>query len=365
MSNTGRTTPPDADRETLVSIIDRYVGEGNFSGVVLMKQGKEEILAEARGFANRGCQMPNGLETRFDTASLGKLFTATAAFRLSDRGLIGLGERIGDIVDLAGTKIPPEVTLAHCLSHSSGIADDADEEAGEDYEELFKTKPCYMLREAKDFLPQFAYKDPLFAPGTRSRYNNCAYVLAGLALEARSGLSFHELVRQEVLLPAGLASSGYYAKDGIEPGLAEGYASIEDEGGGILGYRKNIYAFPPIGSPDSGIYVTARDIARLFEAIEGENFLSPASREAMLAPVIDAYGLDSGGSRKYGYCLEFSYDAGGRLERYGKDGCNPGVSTIAMRYPASGGFIVALSNQDSDVWRLNLDLAKAAGFAAG
>lgn len=353
------------DRRALISLIDLWAREGNFSGCILMKRGADELFAEARGLAHRGFMVPNGLMTRFDTASLGKLFTAAAAFRLVDKGLIGLDERIRDIVDLSGTRIPAEVTLAHCLTHSSGIADDADEESGEDYEELFRTLPCYMLRETKDFLPQFAFKEPLFPAGTKTRYNNCAYILAGLALERRSGLGFHELIRREVLGPAGLSASGYFPKDGTEPGVAEGYASVEDESGKLLGYRKNIYAYPPVGSPDAGICVTVRDLALLFEAIEGDAFLSPASRSAMLSPVTEAFRLENGGTRKYGYCLEFSYSPEGKLERYGKDGCNPGVATIAMRYPASGGFIAILSNQDADVWKLSRELAGAAGFTGG
>ena len=74
------------------------------------------------------CPMP--VDTRFDTASLGKLFTAAAAFRLVDRGLLGLDEPVRAIADLAGTAVPGEVTLRHCLTHCSGISDDADEEAG-------------------------------------------------------------------------------------------------------------------------------------------------------------------------------------------------------------------------------------------
>lgn len=46
-----------------------------------------------------------------------------------------------------------EVNIFHLLTHTSGIADDADEEEGEDYEELWKLKPNYSVRETIDFLP--------------------------------------------------------------------------------------------------------------------------------------------------------------------------------------------------------------------
>lgn len=349
---------------SLSAIVDRHEREDLFSGSVLVARGDTVLLHEARGWAHRGFSVPNTVDTRFDTASLGKLFTAAAAFRLADRGILGLDEAIRDFVPLEGTKIPGDVTVRHCLTHTSGIADDADEEAGEDYEDIWKTRPCYRVRECADFLPQFAYKEPAFPVGSASRYNNCAYVLVGLALEARSGLSFRELVRREVIEPAGLSRTGYFAKDSTEPGIAEGYATVEGPHGKAAGFRKNIYAFPPIGSPDAGILSTPEDLRRLFRAIEGEGFLSPGPRRDFLAPRVDAFTLRGGGLRRYGHCLEFDCAPDGTLIRYGKDGINPGVAAIAMRYPGSDGFIAILANQDADVWALCRELAGAAGFAA-
>jgi CubicO group peptidase (beta-lactamase class C family) len=348
----------------LRAIVDRHESEGLFAGAVLVARGGDELLAEARGFAHRGFSVPNTLDTRFDTASLSKLLTAVAAFRLVDRGLLGLDESVRGIVDLPeGARIPADVTIRHCLTHSSGIADDADEEAGEDYEEIWKATPCYMVRETLDFLPQFVYKEPLFPAGTQSRYNNCAYVLVGLALERRSGLGFRELIAREVLGPAGMASSGYFAKDGVEPGVAEGYATVKGPDGKPSGFRKNVYSYPPIGSPDAGAFVTVRDLERLFEAIEGGSFLAPESRVEFLSPRIDALTLKNGDLRRHGYCLEHDFDPTGKLIRYGKDGVNPGVAATAMRYPAAEGFVAILANQDANVWTMCRELAGAAGFA--
>ncbi|MCU6340309.1 beta-lactamase family protein, partial [Enterobacter quasiroggenkampii] len=107
-------------------------------------------------------------------------FTAVAILQLVDRGKLRLDDCITDIIDLTGTKIPTDVTITHLLTHTSGIADDADEELGEIYEELFISKPNYSIRNCIDFIPQFAYKDPKFKAGTDVSYNNCAFVLLGL-----------------------------------------------------------------------------------------------------------------------------------------------------------------------------------------
>ena len=351
-------------RDGLCALIDRHEAEHLFSGAVLVMRGEEELLACARGLAHRGFAVPNAVDTRFDTASLGKLFTAAAAFRLVDRGLLDLDEPVRAIADLAGTAIPEDVTLRHCLTHCSGISDDADEEAGEDYEALWRTTPVYGIRETRDFLAQFAHKAPRFPAGTQSRYNNCAYVLVGLALEARSGMPFRELVRREVLEPAGLADTGYFAKDSVSPRIAEGYATVRDAEDRPAGFRKNLFSFPPIGSPDAGILTTVRDLHRFFRALEGGPLLSPACRRQFLEPQVDAFTLRSGDVRRYGFGLEHDLAPDGRCRRYGKDGVNPGVAAIAMRYPGSGGFIAILANQDADVWGLCRGLAELAGFSA-
>lgn len=353
----------DGKAGELSAIVGRYAAEKNFSGALIVEREGTELFGAASGLAHRGFKAPNRVETRFDTASVTKLFTAAAAFRLIDRGLMGLDERIGDLVDLSGTKIPAAVTLRHCLTHSSGLADDADEEAGEDYEAIWRERPCYLVRETADFLPQFAHKEPLFPPGTRVRYNNCAFVLAGLALEARSGLPYRELVAREVFGPAGMTSSLFAARDEADlPDIAEGYATVEDAEGKAIGLRKNIYAFPPVGSPDSGAFTTVRDLSRFFRAVEGPDFLGEAARTEFLRAVMKAADLKNGDERRQGYAFEHDFRPDGSLLRYGKDGVNPGVAAIAMRYPRSGGFVAILSNQDSDVWSLCRELAAAAGL---
>jgi CubicO group peptidase (beta-lactamase class C family) len=106
------------------------------SGVVLIRRGDQTVFSGAYGWASRRWAVPNTLATRFDTASITKLFTSVAAMQLVDDGRLELDTPITEIVDLTGTTISPTVTVRHLLTHTSGIADDADEEAGESYEAL-------------------------------------------------------------------------------------------------------------------------------------------------------------------------------------------------------------------------------------
>src|SRR5215472_14596364 len=129
-----------------------------FSGVVLITQGSTQLFAGAYGYASRAWKVPNSLATRFDTASVTKLFTAIATLQLIDRGLLAFDTPVIDFLGLQGTAIAHTVNVFHLLTHTSGIADDADEESGEDYADIWKTRANYAVIETADFLPQFAYK---------------------------------------------------------------------------------------------------------------------------------------------------------------------------------------------------------------
>ena len=64
-----------------------------FSGVVLITRGASRSYARAFGYASRAWRVPNTLDTRSDTASITKLFTAIATLQLIDRGLLAFGQR--------------------------------------------------------------------------------------------------------------------------------------------------------------------------------------------------------------------------------------------------------------------------------
>jgi len=49
-----------------------------YSGVVLITRGAEPLFSGAYGYASRFWKVKNTLATRFDTASITKLFTAVA-----------------------------------------------------------------------------------------------------------------------------------------------------------------------------------------------------------------------------------------------------------------------------------------------
>ena len=333
--------------------LDEYFRERErahqFSGVALITQGERTLWSGAYGQAARAWAVPNTLDTRFDTASITKLFTAVAALQLVDQGRLALDTRVIDRLGLRDTTISPEVTLYQLLTHSSGIGDDAEEEADERYEDLWLARSSYLVRETADFLPQFVHKPPNFPPGQGCRYNNVGFILAGLLIEQASGLSFRDYVRQHVFAPAGMADTDFFAMDRVNARVAEGADPLFDEAGALTGWKRNLFSYPPIGSPDAGAHVTAADLDRFVRQMKAGRLLSPALTVAFFTPQV-AHSPQGDGHLWAGLGLWFQVDGAGNVVYAEKEGINAGVSGVVRHYPSADLNVVLLSNMEAGVW---------------
>lgn len=333
----------------ILSLFDEHAQHCNFSGVALIKQGNIPLLEYVSGFAHKGFGIQNKMTTLFDSASITKLFTAAGIVLLENHGMLNFDDKIHSIIDLVGTKIPTDVEICHLLTHTSGIADDADEENGEEYAALFRSSPNYAIRDNIDLLPNFAYKEPIFKAGSNVRYNNCAFVLLGLVIEKLTGQSYREFISENIFKPFGMESTLFSSKDDTDLNIAEGYYLTNNQNGLSI-WRKNIYSFPPIGTADSGAYTTVFDLDRFIRYIKNSSVF-----EKMLYPQCMISRTSKQGNIRYGYAFEFIEKQDEIFCVY-KEGCNPGVCNILCYYPKSDITFAILANQDCNVWKLQREI---------
>jgi CubicO group peptidase (beta-lactamase class C family) len=312
-----------------------------FSGVVLIREADRTVFSGAYGWASRRWPVRNTVDLRFDTASVTKLFTSVAALQLVDEGLLDLDRPITEIVGLAGTTISPDVTVRHLLTHTSGIADDADEEADESYEALWVDTPVYSVLSTRDHLPQFADKPPNFPPGTDCRYCNAGYLLVGLAIEQLTGVAYRDHIRSAVFARAGMTDSDFYDRRAAAPRVAEGWDPVTGPDGRITGWNQNIYSYPSIGSPDGGAHATVADLVRFLRAVRAGELLSAERTELFLTPQVRHHD-----DVWFGFGLEFVVDQDGTVRNYYKDGGNTGASAIARHYPQARLDVAMASNAE-------------------
>jgi CubicO group peptidase (beta-lactamase class C family) len=319
------------------------------SGVALITRGGEVIFEGAYGWASRAWGVPMRPDMRFDCASITKLFTAVATLQRVDAGDFSLDTSAIDFLGLTGTTISPDVTVRHLLTHTSGIADDADEEDGERYEDLWVDRPSYSVRDTSGHLANFVHKPPRFSPGQDARYCNAGFILLGLMVEKATGTGYRDYVCEHVFAPAGMTRSGFFAMDDVVPEVAEPCEPVLDANGQITGWRRNIYSYPPIGDPAGDAHVTAHDLVRFMEALRANGLASPELTAQMCTPHVLAKQREDG-TRHYGYATQFHLDPTGQVSWWGKDGVNVGVSGEVDYYPGHDATMVVLASSEDGAW---------------
>lgn len=324
--------------------------EGRFTGSVLVMQGKRPLVEVCAGSADRATATPIHPGTRFGLASLSKAFTATAILTCVRDGLLGIEDRVVDLLPAARRPrtMAPEVTVHHLLTHTSGIGDYAEEDEDlpgyvEDYAALWRDVPMYRIERPDDLLPLYVDAPPTAQPGAGFHYSNAGFVLLGALLEEVTGREFVPAVTERVLQPAGMESSGYFRSDEPVPDVAVGYLRRSDD----APWRSNIYSVPVIGNGDGGAHATPRDLDRFLRAIASGDLLGPdlgARMRSRHVPVSDGVW--------YGYGLYLRADGS-----FGHGGGDPGVETVARHVPDRDLTLVALCNGEDmlgDVWPLVL-----------
>src|SRR5215210_1537588 len=118
--------------QNLRHAVDSIVDANGFSGVVRVDRDEQVELAEAYGLAHRGYEIPNTVDTQFAIASGTKGLTALAIASLLEDGSLDLSTTARSVLDQDLPLIRDDVTVEHLLSHTSGIGDYLDEEAGAD-----------------------------------------------------------------------------------------------------------------------------------------------------------------------------------------------------------------------------------------
>jgi CubicO group peptidase (beta-lactamase class C family) len=86
-----------------------------FSGVISIVQGSKSIFQGAYGFADKANEIPNRIDTRFGTASAGKVFVAAAILGLIEQNIISFDTTIGEILKFDLKEIDSEITIRQLL----------------------------------------------------------------------------------------------------------------------------------------------------------------------------------------------------------------------------------------------------------
>lgn len=309
--------------------VESLTREDRFSGALLVARGDKVLVREARGYANQPWQAPNRTSTRFHMASVGKMWTATAVVRLAERGKLSLDDTLARWVPTYPHKeAASKITLRMLLQHRGGIGDWDGRRLG----------PISSSAAAATMT------EPPAEPGKSFAYSNAGYVLLSAAAEAASGLTFEQLMEQEIFKPAGMTRSGVWPVTAIVPDRATGYLRPASDPL-AFGPRYANDQFLGHGADGSGGgYSTVDDMLAFLRALTTGRLVKPETLQMMIAQSGEFPGAPR--PARYGLGLNLSECAGAPTLGHGGGGQNSGVSSVAYATVGGPWTVIVLSNYD-------------------
>lgn len=332
----GRAAGADGDGDLarrLRDHCDRLAREEGFSGVCRLMRGERMLFQRAYGLRNRGEGLPNTPETRFNVASVGKMFTALAILRFVEAGRLRLeGRLIEAWPDYPDRAVAERITLEQILTHRAGLGNQV----------MFKPKTGFTSASTQtDYLRLFAGEGLAGEPGVMA-YSNDGYVLLGALIERLAGRDYREHCRETIFAPLGMRNTGIHAIDEIVPNLAVPYVRDLPRPGV---WRAAVSTDGVSGGAAGGGYSTVGDLARFGAAMRAGRLLSPALTRAW------TLGRVPFRSGQYGYGVQVETINGVRL--YGHTGGHHGVAAeLLVVEPTDLVFVVLSNGEVEPYWAL-------------
>ena len=311
-------------------LLDEQEAADKFSGSVLVARGDQLILTAARGYAIHPNVLRNQPDTKFNIASVTKMFTAIAVMQLVAQGKLDLHVPVATY----NPNLPhaSEITIHQLLTHTAGFDrywNDAYRAARSD------------LRTIADYLKLFADTPLEFPPGTRHHYGNSGYVILGALIEQVTGMSYYEYMRQEFFLPIGMKDTDFYEMDLPIANCTVGYTHENWFGPEDGKLRSNQFIYGVKGSPSEHCFSTVQDLFLFFQALQSQRLLDGHYTELCMTP----HASDEKPGAHYGYGFHIIDDGRhGRLIGHG--GRAMGGDTFAVTYRELGHTVIVLSNYD-------------------
>jgi CubicO group peptidase (beta-lactamase class C family) len=265
-----------AVKERLDTIAKSYSDGHAFMGAVLVVDGDQTLLDKGYGMAEVEWSVPDSPDARFRICSLTKQFTAALVLLLQQDGKLRIEEPVAKYLPDV-PKSWEKVTLVDLLQHSSGIPEITRDKGIEAWSMSAHT-PAEEMALVRD--------KPLdFEPGIQASYSNSNYLVLGLVIEKLSGEKYGDLLRERILGPLGMRSTGLDLDDAVIAKSARGYRPGKE---GFVPARSMSMTVPwAAGS----MYSTTGDLLLWERGLFGGRILNEASLKAMTTAGKGGWGL--------------------------------------------------------------------------
>ncbi len=300
------------------------VSEQKLPGLAISVSVDNKIVwSEGFGFADLENRVPVTAQTRFRIGSISKLFTAAAAARLYEQGVLDLDAPVQKYVPSYQQKEFP-ITSRQLLGHLAGVR----HYRRDDYVNQRR------FENISDSLSTFRNDPLLHPPRSKYLYSSYGFVLLSAVIEGASEQDFKAFLQKQVFEPMGMQDT------------------LVDDNRKIIDNRSRFYAKSSEGAISNEIYMdtsdrmaaggflsTAEDLVRFGSTSLQDLFLKPANRAQMFRSQETIDGKPTG----VGFAWRIGTDSKDR-KIYHHGGDSIGGRAFLMVYPEERVVIAVVSN---------------------
>ncbi|MGI9546858.1 MAG: serine hydrolase domain-containing protein [Flavobacteriaceae bacterium] len=324
--------PMQSFEDKLQAIIDSRVGPDKLVGVSLsIRVDGIERWNFVSGYSDESTLINS--EMRFGVASITKTVVAATIMKLVEDGLLNLDDPISAHLSLNNPNIDESITIFQLLNHLAGLKG-------------YFQHPDIWPRVEGDLLTPINpveiadyVGEPLFPAGTDYQYSNSHFLILGLIIEAVTGKTVGEVMREKFWTPLGLNEMYFGANEQIEGPIATPWR--DNNGDGVLENIADQFgpAYHSIFYTAADVFASASDLSNWAYLLFSAQAVSESSRDLMVTflelddPIANGYGL---GIRRVLLAGRNTWGHTGGMRGYG---------SYMFYEPASGVSIVLLNNQ--------------------
>lgn len=343
-----KLTADTSVKDALDSLVEAYFPGHNAPGAfVMVVRDDSTVYTKAQGLARLDSAFAISDTTAFNICSVSKQFSAVALLKLAQDGQLSLSDKVSDYFPDFKAPFFKDITLAHLLSHTSGLPDlrprnhEQWVEYLKDNASIFGSSRDFRLYCPEEESIRFYEKlDSInFAPGTGYDYQNPTYQLVYYIVEHVTGTKFDEWMTENIFRPAGMEHTVYFEPERHIKNMAHAYRQNADNG------KWEEYDYGEANffgtKADGGIYTTARDFALWQKALFGGKIIADSTLQSAITPYISTPEPHTG----YGYGL-YIENRPDRPEKIYHTGDNGAFYIFEGEFPEKKLFYLIFANRD-------------------
>ena len=234
------TDDPTSDLKTWIDAqFTAGLDSFNIAGAtIVLMQGDSVLHLNGYGVADIASNTPVNCNTSmFGVAYVSKTFVATAIMQLVEDGKIALDRDVNNYLTSFQLEynFNDSITVRHLLTHTAGLEDRNIGTAVHNEEDVIPLAHFLKTRMAQQIRPA----------GVAVTYSNHGYALLGLIVEEVSGLPFHAYIKQRILNPLEMNSSGFKRQDELKENYVTSYLQKGEQ---LMPYPPNFQLYYPAAS---------------------------------------------------------------------------------------------------------------------